>query len=617
VNVKWRVARLRTMSVREVGYRVARSLKTQAESIGFGRVQAPAPRGPAGRAWVDPLPRAFDARPYVQAADEIPAGHLDIRHAELLRFAQAWHVSGERRYLDACRTLLDSWFARASYPAGANGRASLQHAFRLANWAFAWHLLGSDTSPLFRGEQGAAFRLRWLNNVYQHCHFVAGHLSRHSSADHHLIGEALGLFIGALTWPMWSAAGEWQARARRELEREAGAQNFADGVHKEQAIGYHRAAAEMLILAGLLARANAADFSALYWQRVEAMLEFVASIMDTGGNVPAFGDADDAPLLRLDPARSPDRFRSLLATGAVLFRRPEFKRKARSFDAGTHWLLGDAASPLFVQLQGTGTLPIRRAFPHGGYYVLGRDFETSREVRIVADAGPLGYLSVAAHAHADALSFILSAGGSEILIDPGTHTHSAGRWRDYFRGTSAHNTVRIDGVDQSVSGGAFLWLRHAQARVEQFEATETQERLVAQHDGYQRLADPVRHRRLWSFDRSTSILTVADELICKARHDAEWFWHFAPGCEIGVDGNTLTAQSGAAVLKMRFPDALRWRLVVASPHTGLGWYSPAMGEKLPAVTAVMNTTVAGTERFQFELEVAQAGPGPQLAGRRP
>src|SRR5439155_1407567 len=83
--------------------------------------------------------------------------------------------------------------------------------------------------------------------------------------------------------------------------------------------------------------------------------------------------------------------------------------------------------------------------PGGGYYILGCDFETAQEIRLVADAGPLGYRTIAAHGHADALAFTLSLGGLEFLIDPGTYAyHGGGEWRAYFRGTAAHNTLRID-----------------------------------------------------------------------------------------------------------------------------------------------------------------------------
>ena len=90
---------------------------------------------------------------------------------------------------------------------------------------------------------------------------------------------------------------------------------------------------------------------------------------------------------------------------------------------------------------------------------MGRDFGTKDEVIAVMDAGPLGYLSIAAHGHADCLAFTLAVAGRAILIDPGTYCyHSEPEWRDYFRGTAAHNTVRVDGCDQSEIGGAFMWL---------------------------------------------------------------------------------------------------------------------------------------------------------------
>jgi hypothetical protein len=189
------------------------------------------------------------------------------------------------------------------------------------------------------------------------------------------------------------------------------------------------------------------------------MLDFLASIMDAGGNVPMFGDADDGYAVRLSPAEDFCPYRSLLATGAVLFKRGDFKKKAGALDDKTRWLLPESES-VFRELNTERTrLPPRQAFADGGYYVMGCDFCTPAEIRLVADAGPLGYRSIAAHGHADALSFTLSVGGREFFVDPGTYAyHTQPAWREYFRGTAAHNTVRVDGENQSVSGGNFMWI---------------------------------------------------------------------------------------------------------------------------------------------------------------
>ena len=75
-----------------------------------------------------------------------------------------------------------------------------------------------------------------------------------------------------------------------------------------------------------------------------------------------------------------------------------------------------------------------KSFPQGGYWVMVYAGNTLDEVRVVADAGP-GYLSLAAHGHADALALVLSLGGRPVLIDPGTYAyHTQRRWRDYFAG---------------------------------------------------------------------------------------------------------------------------------------------------------------------------------------
>jgi hypothetical protein len=298
------------MSSREIAFRVGRTVRARTEQLGFGLARAPEPSGPAGNAWLAKLPRGFDVRKYTAAADKILSGVFHVfamenaslgfppqwntdpktgtvaplefgktldyrkpgnvgdikylweinRHLELVTLAQAWHLTRDARYANGCRMLVESWMGQSPYPLGVNWCSSLEHAFRLTNWSFAWQLLGSDGSPLFEGADGQAFRSRWLTSVYQHCHFIAGHLSRHSSANNHLVGEATGLLIASVTWPMWNSSPGWRETAREELAREASLQTFADGVNKEQAVWYHHAVADMMLVAGLVALGARIEF---------------------------------------------------------------------------------------------------------------------------------------------------------------------------------------------------------------------------------------------------------------------------------------------------------------------------------------------------------------------
>jgi hypothetical protein len=530
------------------------------------------------------------------------------RHAELVTLAQAWHLTGDSRYSTGCRTLLDSWFEQCPHPLGPHWTSSLEHGVRLLNWSFAWRLLGGERSPLFESGDGHAFKDRWLESVYQHCRFVAEHLSRYSSANNHLLGELAGLLVGSLTWPRWPVCARWRDTAQREFEEQALLQNGPDGVNREQAIWYHHEVADLMLTVGLIARAGGRDFSREYWRRLEAMLEFIASIMDCQGNVPAFGDADDAVIVRFDPDDGADVYRSLLATGAVLFDRPDFKRKATSFDDKSRWLLGDEAEGRFAALRPIGlALPVRRAFAEAGYYILGSGFETPRELRVVADAGPLGFLSIAAHGHADALSFTLSAGGIELLIDPGTFAyHTQRRWRDYFRGTSAHNTVRVDAQDQSRSGGNFLWLSHARTRVLGFTSTPEVDSLFAEHDGYQRLADPVLHRREVRVDHASWTVTVIDEFQCAGEHDVETFWHFAEHCDVHLDGGRVVARSGPAELDLTLAAGMQYQLFHGSEDPPLGWVSRRFDERQPCATVRGAARIRGDTRLVTTMKATVA-----------
>ena len=412
------------------------------------------------------------------------------------------------------------------------------------NTPFAWStgplrgtFLAVTVHRLFEGADGQAFRRRWLDSIYQHCHFIAGHFSRHSSANNHLLGELMGLFVASLTWPLWPESERWRRQAGREFEAEALMQTAPDGVNREQAFLYHHWVADMMLLGSIFGRANGAAMGPEFTARLEAMLEFVASVMDVAGHVPAVGDADDAVMVRFSREPGFSVYRSLLATGAVIFHRSDFAAKAVTFDDKSRWLLGDAAAAVFDELKARaiGAPSLRRAFAEGGYWVLGAQLETPRELRLVADAGPLGYLAIAAHGHADALAFTLSAAGQPLLIDPGTYAfHTQKKWRDYFRGTSAHNTVRVDGVNQSVIGGNFLWLRHAHARCERWEDSADRCVWAGVHDGYQRLADPLMHRREIVLTKASIEVDVFDTLSCARRHHIELFWHFSEQCQVRV-----------------------------------------------------------------------------------
>ena len=646
-TLAWKWNRLKAMRPAEVCWRVWRAVAAGLARRGLGLAHdVDAGTGDTGSAWTSPLPTDLDAAPYVAAADRVLAGRWDLfslrdcplgfpprwnrdpktgveapldfgtsidyrderivgdikylwelnRHLELVTLAQAWHLTREPRFAEGASRMLLSWLDQCPYPQGPNWTSALESGVRLVNWACAWIFLGGDASPLFASEEGRAFRRRWLVAIYRHCHFIGSHLSRHSSANNHLFGELMGLFVASTVWPLWRESAGWRARARDELEAEAIKQIGADGANREQAFWYHHEVADMMLLCLLFGRANGIAFSRRFAVRLESMLEFIAAVMDSGGHVPMIGDADDAVMVRFsrEPAFCP--YRSLLAVGAVLLARGDFKAQAGRFDDKSRWLLGDAAAERFDALGVAAGRPARLAFPEGGYYVLGRDFGKPGEVKAVVDAGPLGYLSIAAHGHADALAFTLSAGGNELLVDPGTYAyHREKRWRNYFRGTSAHNTLRIDGQEQSVPGGNFMWRSHARALCERFEPGMERDVFEGVHDGYLRLEDPVRHRRRIELDKRKLRIEVRDTLECSGEHFIELHWHLAESCAARVSGDAVEVVRAGVRMRVECPAELGApQVVVGRSDPPLGWISRRFDEKTASPAIVCQGRIAGS-----------------------
>lgn len=659
-SLSWYLNRLSRMSGAEVAHRLGGAARAAGRWLGESRA-VPLPGSPPGaEGWrFIPEPAGFDPAPYVQHAERILEGrhvvfHLDDcdlgnppqwnrdpltrrtaplsrsssldhrderavgnikylwepnRHLHLVTLAQAHALTRDERYARAIRQHLDSWLEQCPFMRGPNWASSLELGIRLINWSVTWQLLGGERAALLAGADGAGFRARWLQSIYRHAATITANLSRYSSANNHLLGEAAGVWIAATTWPYWPRMRAWGSQCRSILEREALEQNAPDGGNREQAPAYQQFVLDLLLLAGLAARAAGEDFSPRYWRRIEKMIEFLASLMDVSGRVPMIGDADDGRVVRLAPAAAFCPYQSLIATGALLFERPDLARKARVLDAKTRWLLGEESEARFRSM--LARAPARfeptRSFPDAGYHLLGDRLETPDEIRLLVDAGPLGYLSLAAHGHADALGLLLSAGGREILIDPGTYAyHTEAEWRRYFRSTAAHNCLVIDDQDQSQQSGGFMWSRHARARCREFTLGEGGQRFVGEHDGYRRLPDPVLHRREVLFDARTGTFDIADHLHCDGAHRVSRRWHFAEDLEPQPAASGYSVQAGRYEVTLAPLERVAAAQLIrgGTPAQG-GWVSRGFGHKQPCTTLQWISRIKGSTTLRTRIVCAR------------
>lgn len=80
---------------------------------------------------------------------------------------------------------------------------------------------------------------------------------------------------------------------------------------------------------------------------------------------------------------------------------------------------------------------------NSGYFIVRTDSYV-----LIIDAGPIGPEFNPGHGHCDAMSYELYWQGKPVVVNCGTYAYQCSE-RNYFRGTSAHNTVMVEGVEQS------------------------------------------------------------------------------------------------------------------------------------------------------------------------
>jgi hypothetical protein len=432
--------------------------------------------------------------------------------------------------------------------------------------------------------------------VRSHVDYITKNYAAYSSANNHLIAEAAGVFIASVCFSNLKGmiAGR-RNRAYRILCEEIIRQHYEDGVNKEQAVHYQVFAFYFLLLAGLLGRANGVEFPGQYWDMLEKSVTFIAAVADDNCLLPEIGDSDDGRAVVLSEADG-NPVRSILATSAVLFNRAEFKAKAGYFDETSFWLLGRDGQRKFDCMTGRAastSLPTR--FEQGGYYILaGGD---SAKVRIVFDCGPLGLGSIAAHGHADCLSFTLDAYNRAFFVDSGTYTYIAtDPFRNYFRSTAAHNTVVIDSRNQSEIAGPFLWAAKANSFVQDWQNKDGFARVVGWHDGYRRLKDPVTHRRSIEFDKNNSVVVVKDFIESKSSHTVEQYFNLAPECVVKrLDTNRFKITNGGEAIEILTDQRVKAEAKSAAENPIAGWASRCYDRKKPATTIVCRTICNGNQ----------------------
>jgi len=487
------------------------------------------------------------------------------RHQHWLALGRAAWLTGDGRYANGFRAEFASWVAANPPRTGINWSSMLELGFRAISWLWTTHFFVA-----FEDDSDGTWLVDLLISLDSQLNHINRHLSRYFSPNTHLLGEGLALYIAGRVLPELTRAASWADTGREILRAERKRQVNSDGGHAELSAHYHRYALDFYLFALAIARRTNDSCASEFAEVTSRLATFCRAIVGDNGLLPTIGD-DDGGMLFPICGRAPADVRDSLAVAAALLDRPDLAMGPPAEEA--LWMLGGDSRRLKTR-DVPRSLP-SRLFPDTGYAVL-----RSPDAQTIFDIGHHGFLN-GGHAHADALSLVMTVEGKPFLVDPGTCAYTIDtERRNLFRSTAMHNTVTVDDRSQSIPGSPFHWKSAANATIRLWSSGEQFDVVEAEHDGYL----PDVHRRAVIRDGS-GLWLIADHVFGDGDHKVDIRWH--------LDRAWRLTQMTNNVVSIEHWDGTVARIASTGTRTHiergeLSWRAPVYGQHLPALTATVS-----------------------------
>jgi hypothetical protein len=481
--------------------------------------------------------------------------------------AKAYRYTRDLGYVQMLTALLEDWGSK-NPPGHPRTWESYSVSERICNWTLSAHLL-QDVAE-FR-----EFFAGWLApQLTRHAEFLAAHLET-SAGHNHLVNNARALMTYGVCFPNLPLAAESRELGWNLVCREMPRQTLEDGIFREQSSHYHLLLTRTFTEALLLARLHGLSLPSGMAELLERMYSAMAHMIRPDGSLPYIGD--------ICPDIESCRLTGLLAVGAVLFGRGDFKRP-EGCNEHAIWYLGEAGLKEYEKLSAEVAETWARNFPKSGLAALGyRRPEGSAHVLLHAD--PLG--QVVFHGDMGPMGIDIWLNGRSVIRDTGNYGYNQDAWWEYFKGAGAQNTVVVDGVSPWPPPGFRNWLPPAYCAMEAGTGArvEGDGTLLGEawHSGYQRLPSPLRlRRRVRLYPREGLLIT--DLLEGSGTHSVEVFFHLGPGrAELEGDLVRLVPDDGLGSVSIWFHSDLPLSVDLAE-----GWAATAYGRKEPGRVVRVN-----------------------------
>ena len=450
-----------------------------------------------------------------------------------------------------CSGLLEAWIDRNVFPCGVNYMSVMECGLRIPVFYKALKIL----------EPQPSFQKKILDTIYQHAWLIERRLSLFSSLGNHTVCEALGLVYAGEVFSESAIGRRWRSRARGLLEQEAMRQVRPDGGPLEQSFSYHRFVLDVLWLAHRFMERNNEGLSRDVQERLERGERFDATFRSVFPQFCGFGDDDGghAVAASLSPCRP--------------------MAQPHEFVSTCGWAI--------------------TVFKESGYTLV----QHENGLALCFDCGSLGMAPLYNHGHADALSMVLAFRGKMILTDPGTYRYNGVPvYRKYFRGTRAHNTVCIDGLDQAQQLTGFVWKNDVDVRGFGYQVEEN-ELVLGGVCRFNNHSGGLEHKRRIRCVPSGEVV-VEDTFVGEEEHQFELNYHLEPGVEFH-SGEDFNINCGEEILNLDVgTDEILCRQGSTEPV--MGWFSKEYGQLEPTSSlSIMKNGRSDSVEFNTRISVLE------------
>lgn len=390
------------------------------------------------------------------------------RHQFFPYIALLYKQTGEKKYYNTIKEYFYNWSNENYYLRGVNWLSSMEVAIRSYQWIITYYILDKVSENDFREDI--------IKSVIASIEYVSKNLSKYSSANNHLILEAVIMSIVG-----YCLDGEynqdWFKKGYNILEKEISLQFNDDGVNKEQALHYQAFVIDAMLQYNFFLRKIGEK--PIGEEIIYNSLKFIGSLRADKFNFD-YGDSDDAKIISFSCEKK-NYYQYILELGSIYY-----KEKFIEFDSISNEVKFISGINKIDELKNV-EYEKSKLYREGGYLVINNNNDN-----LLMDVGELGFGAIAAHGHADALSIIYYNKNNPIIIDSGTYIYNIeNEYRNYFRSTEAHNTLCYKGLNQSEIKGPFLWGKRANVKVIEYIEKDDFIKIKAFHDGY----SPLIHTR--------------------------------------------------------------------------------------------------------------------------